>query len=127
MASLGDSDIDTELFISEIQSRYVIWDQKSREFSDRNLKKKAWEEICNLFIQGFTEKTVKEKNEAGKRNTILFKCTYAAMVTLLHLKQNSRQMYLLSHYLKVYKHFHLRVGCHTVQIFVVLSYDVLLP
>lgn len=106
MALLGDSDIDTELFISEIQSRNVIWDQKSREFSDRNFKKKAWEEICNLFIQGFTEKTVKEKNEAGKRNIIIFICTYAAMVMLLHLKQNSRQIYLLSQYLKVYKHFH---------------------
>lgn len=105
MASLGDSDIDTELFISEIQSRYVIWDQKSREFSDRNLKKKAWEEICNLFIQGFTEKTAKEKNEAGKKNT-MFICTYAAMVMPLHLKQNSRQIYLLSHCPKVYKHFH---------------------
>lgn len=106
MASLEDLDINTELFISEIQSRYVIWDQKSREFSDRNLKKKAWEEICNLFIQGFTEKTVKEKNEGGKRNTITFICTYVAMVMPLHLKQNSRQIYLLSHYPKVYKHFH---------------------
>ncbi|CAG4953390.1 unnamed protein product [Colias eurytheme] len=63
-SSLGDLDIDTELFISEIQSRYVIWDQKRREFSDRILKKKAWEEVCNIFIPKFAEKTVREKNEA---------------------------------------------------------------
>jgi hypothetical protein len=106
MVSLEVSDINTELFISEIQSRYVIWDQNSREFSDRNLKKKAIEEICNLFIQGFTEKTVKEKNETSKRNTIIFICIYAATVMPLLLEQNSRQIYLLSHYPKVYKHFH---------------------
>lgn len=106
MASLEDSNFDTELFISEIQSRYVIWDTKSREFSDRNLKKKAWEEICNLFIQGFTEIPIKEKNEAGKRSIIIFICTYVATVMPLHLKQNSRQIYLLLHYPKVYKHFH---------------------
>lgn len=96
MTSLGDSDIDTELFISEIQSRYVIWDQKRREFSDRNLKKKAWEEVCNIFIPCFAEKPAREKNNAGKRNTIIFVyflfiaagifiSTYAAMVMPLHL------------------------------------------
>lgn len=87
-SSRSEDDINTELFISEIQSRYVIWDQKRREFSDRNLKKKAWEEVCNIFIPSFAEKTSKEKNEAGKRNNniyITFICTYAAMVIPLHL------------------------------------------
>lgn len=92
--------MDIELFITEIQNRPVIWDQTKREYSDRNLKKQAWEEVCNVFIENFAAKTVKEKNEAGKRH-IIFTYTYFATAMTLHLKQNSLQIYPLLQYLTV--------------------------
>ncbi|CAK1592543.1 unnamed protein product [Parnassius mnemosyne] len=40
---------DTDKFISEIQSRKAIWDLQSEEYANRDLKKKQWEEIVELF------------------------------------------------------------------------------
>ncbi|XP_050676939.1 uncharacterized protein LOC126978858 [Leptidea sinapis] len=54
--------MDIELFISEIQSRPAIWDSKSDSYSNRGEKVKAWEEICELFVGDFSNKTAKEKN-----------------------------------------------------------------
>ncbi|GBP75211.1 hypothetical protein EVAR_88817_1 [Eumeta japonica] len=38
---------DTEKIIREIESRKAIWDITSEEYSDRDLKKRRWEEITN--------------------------------------------------------------------------------
>ncbi|XP_060806025.1 uncharacterized protein LOC132902958 [Amyelois transitella] len=54
--------MDIELFISEIQSRPAIWNSKSDSYSNRGEKVKAWEEICELFVGDFSNKTAKEKN-----------------------------------------------------------------
>lgn len=40
---------DTDKFILEIQSRKAIWDLQSDDYSNRDLKKKQWEEIVELF------------------------------------------------------------------------------
>jgi hypothetical protein len=55
---------DTERFIIEIQSRPSIWDNNSSDYSDRDLKKKCWEEVVDLF--GGQEQTVEQKKSLGK-------------------------------------------------------------
>jgi len=55
---------DTEMFIREVESRKAIWDVTSDEYSDRDLKRRRWEEITNIMcVDSLTEK---EKNEFGK-------------------------------------------------------------
>ncbi|XP_050360831.1 uncharacterized protein LOC126780402 [Nymphalis io] len=39
---------DTEKFIIEIQNRPAIWNTKSTEYSERNLRQKAWEELVEI-------------------------------------------------------------------------------
>lgn len=58
--------MDIDRFISEIHSRPAIWDLHSDIYSNRNEKVKAWEEICELFIKNFKDKSNKEKSAAGK-------------------------------------------------------------
>lgn len=40
---------DKEAFIDEVEKRPVIWDTDCPEYSDRILKKKAWEELTEIF------------------------------------------------------------------------------
>lgn len=55
---------DTDKFILEIQSRKAIWDLSSDEYSNRDLKKKQWEEIVELFGgEGLPDE---EKKNLGK-------------------------------------------------------------
>ncbi|KAJ8713791.1 hypothetical protein PYW08_007411 [Mythimna loreyi] len=48
--------------ITEIESRPVIWDSRIKEYSDRSLKKEAWEELCAAFVPYYHESSVGEKN-----------------------------------------------------------------
>lgn len=57
---------DTENFISEIQNRAILWNSHLPEYSNKVLKKNAWEEICLIFCENFEEKTSKEKNLSGE-------------------------------------------------------------
>lgn len=55
---------DTEMFIREVESRKAIWDITSDEYSDRDLKRRRWEEITNIMcVDSLTEN---EKKEFGK-------------------------------------------------------------
>ena len=45
---------DTEKFICEIEQRPTIWDVSSTTYSNKCEKTKAWEELCGVFIDGFT-------------------------------------------------------------------------
>lgn len=56
---------DTERFIAEIESRPAIWDISSDEYTNRNLKKRSWEEVVQIFRQkdGMTRH---EKKYMGK-------------------------------------------------------------
>ena len=44
---------DTEKFICEIELRPAIWDVRSKSYSNKTEKTKAWEEICCSFIDNF--------------------------------------------------------------------------
>ncbi|GBP44038.1 hypothetical protein EVAR_85192_1 [Eumeta japonica] len=56
---------DTEKFIREIESRKAIWDITSEEYSDRDLKKRRWEEITNKMCSESLSEN--EKKEFGER------------------------------------------------------------
>lgn len=60
-----ESSIDTDRFIIEIESRPAIWNKFSDDYSNRDVKKKSWEELVNLFIER-ENPTVSEKNQFGK-------------------------------------------------------------
>ncbi|XP_047103526.1 uncharacterized protein LOC124722401 [Schistocerca piceifrons] len=47
--------------------RPAIWDSRCREYSNRIVKRRAWEELCQLFIPGFANETTDFKNQK-KRN-----------------------------------------------------------
>ncbi|GBP26207.1 hypothetical protein EVAR_74970_1 [Eumeta japonica] len=55
---------DTEKFIWEIESGKAIWDITSEEYSDRDLKKRRWEEIMNKMCSESLSEN--EKKEFGK-------------------------------------------------------------
>lgn len=41
--------LDTELIIDEVKKTAAIWDMKSPDYSNRNLKCRGWEELVELF------------------------------------------------------------------------------
>lgn len=57
-------DFDTEQFIMEVESRPALWDLYDEEYSNRDLKRKNWEELVTIFLK--KESSVAEKNEFGK-------------------------------------------------------------
>ncbi|GBP53251.1 hypothetical protein EVAR_88135_1 [Eumeta japonica] len=59
---------DTERFIIEIKSRPSIWDNSSSDNSDRDLKKKCWEEVVDLFRE--QEQAVAQKKSLALNNSI---------------------------------------------------------
>jgi len=42
-------EVETDLLISEVEKRPAIWDMTSSEYSNRTLKRKAWEELVLVF------------------------------------------------------------------------------
>ena len=57
---------DTQKFICEIELRPAIWDIRSKSYSNRTEKTKAWEEICSDFIENFEALEKNEKNKEGR-------------------------------------------------------------
>lgn len=42
---------DTELFIDEVEKREALWDMESPNYSNRNLKRRGWEELVEIFSE----------------------------------------------------------------------------
>lgn len=59
-----DSQFDSEKFIVEIENHPAIWNSACSEYSNRDVKKKCWEELTNIFSNEYN--TVQEKKEIGK-------------------------------------------------------------
>ncbi|XP_047106469.1 uncharacterized protein LOC124775685 [Schistocerca piceifrons] len=57
--------MNTEDFISEVESRPVIWDMKSDDYSNKVMKMKAWQEIITKFVPDFDEKSIDERSKIG--------------------------------------------------------------
>ncbi|XP_068910076.1 uncharacterized protein [Tenebrio molitor] len=58
------NNFDTEKFINEVQNRPWLWDTSVADYSNREVKKKGWEELVNIF--GGTELSVTNKRELGQ-------------------------------------------------------------
>ncbi|VVD04348.1 unnamed protein product [Leptidea sinapis] len=43
---------NTELFIDEIEKRPAIWDMTSSDYSDKNFRRRAWQERLLIFCKG---------------------------------------------------------------------------
>jgi len=65
MKSFVDS-IDTELFISEVESNPAIWNTASQEYSDKVAKTNAWMNVFKKFVPDFDEKTTSDKKLLSK-------------------------------------------------------------
>lgn len=59
-----DPSIDSELLINVIQERPAIWDMRSNDYSDKNKRKRSWEEVVILFAK--ENDTEEEKKKLGK-------------------------------------------------------------
>ena len=51
MAKMGDFEFDTDLLISLVEARPVLWDKTDDSYKERNETKKAWREVC-VCLQG---------------------------------------------------------------------------
>lgn len=62
-----EEDIDNALLIEEVEKRAAIYDKKLKEYSDSNLKIKAWNEISRIiFSTVWGTLSSQEKTEAGE-------------------------------------------------------------
>lgn len=57
-------DFNMDFFIDEIEKRPSIWDMKNRDYSNKLIKKNAWEEIVLIFCG--TDDTEEKKKNLGK-------------------------------------------------------------
>lgn len=57
-------EVETDLLISEVEKRPAIWDMTSSDYSNRTLKRKAWEELVLVFSH--VEDTEDKKKNLGK-------------------------------------------------------------
>lgn len=62
---------DTERFITEVQNRICLWNIKEKSYSDRQAKRRAWEEIGEILIVEWETYDTKKKNESRKLMFIL--------------------------------------------------------
>lgn len=58
--------IDTEVLISEVQSRPMLWNPGKEDYKNRDLRNKAWEEICSNIIPTFDEADDNLKKKLGE-------------------------------------------------------------
>lgn len=58
---------DTEVFINEIQTRPPLWNTKSKDYSNRDIKGKLWIEVGSTIVQNWDELNNADKNKEGKQ------------------------------------------------------------
>lgn len=58
--------LDTEKFIAEVHTRECIWNVNLKEYSDRNLRRLAWEEIASILYEDWETYGTKKKNETSE-------------------------------------------------------------
>lgn len=60
------SDEKVEQLIDEVEKRPALYKKSLKEYSDANLKKKLWEEVCVAIVDNWTNLQNKEKIEQGR-------------------------------------------------------------
>jgi hypothetical protein len=76
---MASSNIDTEEIIVEVESRPVIWNSALKEYSNKQARRQAWEEIVEKFG---AELSKEEKNEIGKKCVIYLLIYYSLLINL---------------------------------------------
>lgn len=56
---------DTEEFINSVEKRPALYLKSLKEYSDINLKKKLWEEVCMEVVSGWLELDPENKRKRG--------------------------------------------------------------
>ncbi|KAI4464765.1 madf domain transcription factor [Holotrichia oblita] len=64
--SMSNINIDSELLITLVEARPVLWDKTLDNYKDRNLTRNTWNEVCIELNSEFEELEAKEKNAFGK-------------------------------------------------------------
>lgn len=60
------STIDSEILITLVEARPVLWDKSLESYKDRNMTRNGWNEVCIALNSEFEELEEKEKNAYGK-------------------------------------------------------------
>ena len=50
---MGDFEFDTDLLISLVEARPVLWNKTDDIYKDRNERKKEWREVCICLQEDF--------------------------------------------------------------------------
>jgi len=50
---MGNFEFDTDLLISLVEARPMLWDKTDDIYKDRNKTKKAWREVCICLQEDF--------------------------------------------------------------------------
>jgi len=66
-----------ENLIEEIEKRPALYKKQLKEYSDINLKKKLWEEVCEVVIPDWNELGGQEKTKQGKRQEQWHECHHS--------------------------------------------------
>jgi hypothetical protein len=69
MSLINDSLIET--LIEEIEKRPALFKKNLKEYTDINLKKRLWEEVCETVVPEWSELDDEEKRKQGKYIFIL--------------------------------------------------------
>lgn len=62
----GSSSIKSNLIISEVQKRPCLYDSNYPDYSDKTEKARAWSEVCEAVVPGWTLFGLEQKFNAGK-------------------------------------------------------------
>ncbi|KAI5646545.1 alcohol dehydrogenase transcription factor myb/SANT-like domain-containing protein [Phthorimaea operculella] len=63
--SSNDIEIDIDTLIVEVQNRPQIWDKSHKEYKDRIVKYKKWDEVCENVIDEWSSLSDKKKKQIG--------------------------------------------------------------
>ena len=81
MQILSKMPINIDNFISEIEKTPPLHNEKLKEYSNKDLKKKLWMELCEKFIQHWSEIGFAEKEEKGK----LYNIQYSLIIFIISI------------------------------------------
>lgn len=60
-----DEDIDNELLIDEVQQRAPLYNKALKEYSDVNVKKRLWQEVCEQLFPTWERLSEMHKIKTG--------------------------------------------------------------
>ena len=65
-----------ENLIEEIKKRPTLYKKHLKEYSDNNLKKNLWEEVCEAIVPSWNKFSVQDKTKQGMNSLNFFNYNY---------------------------------------------------